>query len=155
MPGLPIGSIIAYGGEIPDRNWEDLTGWMRCDGRLLRTGAYPGLFAAIQFTWGGDPNQGIFNLPDLQGYFLRGVETIRRDPTTLAVDKDHDERFARKDLPGGKLEQGSVARPIGNRVGSYQPFATALPQGDPRIDAEGAARIRSRLGLGPQGRIHT
>ena len=73
------------------------------------------------------------NIPDLRGYFLRGVDADRRDPSTLAVDKNPDARFAINDLPGGKLEERSAARAIGNKIGSYQSFATARPQGDPRI----------------------
>jgi hypothetical protein len=144
MAESPAGSIIAYAGENLDSNWENLTGWMHCDGRPLSTNSYPGLFAAIQFTWGGDPNRGIFNIPDLRGYFLRGVDTGRRDPPTLAVDKGSDARFAVNDLPGGKLEERSAARPIGNRVGSYQPFATARPQGDPRIGEHNYFKTRDR-----------
>jgi hypothetical protein len=129
MPESPIGSIIAYAGEIspptPNFDWEDFTGWLRCDGRAFRTGTLPGLFNAIQFAWGGDPNQGIFNIPDLQGYFLRGVDANVGDHQV--VDIDRDERFARRDLLGGKLDPNSAARPIGNRVGSFQPYATAEP----------------------------
>ena len=141
---------------VPPRfDWEDLTGWMRCDGRSLRTNTHPGLFGAIQFTWGGDRNQGIFKIPDLRGYFLRGVEPIRDQ--SVAVDKDSAARFAREDLRGGKLAVGSSARPkIGNLVGSYQPFATALPQGDPRIDLEGgsAHTFKTRIKTaGPQTHI--
>ena len=48
MPESPIGSIIAYGGEIK-RGWEDQNGWLRCDGRLLdgTQPDYVALFEAI------------------------------------------------------------------------------------------------------------
>jgi Phage Tail Collar Domain len=115
--------------------WEDVLGWTLCDGRQVSTTSkYSGLFAVIQFTWGGN-NVDMFNLPDLQGYFLRGADVIRRDPPESKVDRDP--RFARTDLlHGGKLEQGSRAKRIAG-VGSFQPFATALPQGDPRDPAVG------------------
>ncbi len=44
---IPPGSIIAYGhGDEP-------LGWLRCDGRPLLASAYPRLFNAIGYGWGG------------------------------------------------------------------------------------------------------
>src|SRR5215472_16484252 len=98
MPDSPIGSIIAYGGEI-DRAWEDQNGWLRCDGRLLDNTLPDNvdLFNAIGFAWGGDGDTK-FNVPDLQGFFLRGVDPSRPPPTwdtplPWPVDPDRDERF--------------------------------------------------------------
>jgi microcystin-dependent protein len=70
------------------------------------------LFAAIGFAWGGD-RKGKFNLPDLQGFFLRGVDPTRGDHQ---VDRDSDTRGSRH--TGGNK---------GARVGSYQGYATAVP----------------------------
>src|SRR5262249_1680899 len=53
-----------------------------------------------------------FKLPDLQGFFLRGVD-LSRDQH---IDQDRDARFAR--YPGGNQR---------GRVGSFQGYATALP----------------------------
>jgi hypothetical protein len=61
----------------------------------------------------------------LQGYFLRGVDANVGDQQV--VDIDRDERFARRDLLGGKLDPSFSVKPIGNRVGSFQPYATAEP----------------------------
>src|SRR6266581_7076764 len=99
MPESPIGSIIAYAGEAT-RDWEGQTGWLRCDGRLLdRTQPdYVALFEAIRFAWGGDGDSK-FNVPDLQGFFLRGVDPDRPQPTAdtrvpYPADPDRDGRFA-------------------------------------------------------------
>jgi microcystin-dependent protein len=64
---VPPGTIVAYGGSTPP------AGWLRCDGRTLSRSdsAYQGLFAAIGYLWGGSGDA--FQLPDLQGRFLRGV----------------------------------------------------------------------------------
>ena len=99
---IPPGVIQAYGGtDIPG-------GWLLCDGRKLSSAQYPLLYRAISTNWGrGD--QGVpgatndFNLPGLQGYFLRGVSG------SMARDPDRDTRTANH--PGGNT---------GNRVGSVQ-----------------------------------
>jgi microcystin-dependent protein len=117
----PIGSIIAYAGEIT-REWEDANGWLRCDGRPLdRTQPdNADLYNAIGFAWGGD-NDTQFNVPDLQGFFLRGVDPVRRPPSRdtrvpFPADPEREQRFEIR-FGGNK----------GNKVGSAQLYATALP----------------------------
>lgn len=92
----PPGTIVAFGGtEIP-------SGWLLCDGRSLRRTQQPRLFAAIGTAW-GFADDSAFNLPGLQGYFLRGVSGgTERDP----------DRNGRTAISAG----GNV----GNRVGSHQ-----------------------------------
>lgn len=102
----PIGTISAYAGNFAPNlpRWESNNGWMLCDGRPLnRTdNKYKDLFDAIGSSWGGD-GANMFNLPDLEGYFLRGVSgSTGRDP-------DVNERRASK--PGGHIK---------NDVGSVQ-----------------------------------
>ena len=124
MPEPPIGSIIAFGGSGITRAWEQ-NGWLLCDGRLLDKyePGYLDLFLAIGFAWGGDGDRK-FNLPDLQGFFLRGVDAFRSASQTpdarvpFPVDPDHDERFPSR--PGGNG---------GQSVGSVQLSATARPRG--------------------------
>lgn len=71
---VPAGTIAAFGGasnSIPD-------GWLLCDGRPIKKELYPDLFEAIKTAWGGGYSGqikvGDFNLPDLRGRFLRGVD---------------------------------------------------------------------------------
>ena len=73
-------------GEITP-GWETGKDWLPCDGRELDIGLYSALFAAIGIAWGGDVKKGKFNLPDLQGYFLRGVDAFH-DRVVDTVDKD-------------------------------------------------------------------
>jgi hypothetical protein len=93
---LPIGTIIAWAGErdsIPP-------GWKLCMGQLLNREKYAELFSAIGTAWGGTGQNG-FNLPDLRGRFLRGVDAgTSRDP-------EADKRTASR--PGGNnVGVGSV-----------------------------------------------
>jgi microcystin-dependent protein len=66
-----IGTVKAWAGTaIP-------TNWMLADGRSLSklAGAYPELFNAIGYTYGGSGNN--FNLPNLTAKFIYGVADAR------------------------------------------------------------------------------
>lgn len=116
----PIGTIMAFGGNfLPNlETWESDNGWLLCDGRMLDRTAnrnrYQPLFDVIGSSWGGD-GANRFNVPDLRGYFLRGVDGgTNRDPNA-------NERTASK--PGGHL---------GSDVGSVQ---TDMMQSHKHIDS--------------------
>lgn len=66
--GVPAGSIIAYSGT------SDPAGYMIADGRAVSRTTYSTLFAAIGTTYGSGDGSTTFNLPDLRGRFLRGVD---------------------------------------------------------------------------------
>lgn len=73
----PVGSILAYGGEvIPDT-------YLRCDGASLSITQYPELYKAIGTTY-GSVDDDHFNLPDLRGRFLEGTPS----GTTLGTKVD-------------------------------------------------------------------
>ena len=56
---IPPGTVIQSAAiNVP-------TGWLNCDGTPISTTAYPDLFAAIAYTYGG--SDASFNLPDLRG----------------------------------------------------------------------------------------
>lgn len=104
----PPGSIIAFAStNIP-------VGWLPCDGRALSSKDYLPLYAAIGTTWGdgttgvgsGSGSAADFNLPDLRGLFLRGINGDRRDGF---ADPDASQRV--------HPQSGEV---LGNRVGSLQ-----------------------------------
>lgn len=87
--GVPPGTIVAFGGTTPPE------GWLLCDGTALDGDEveYAALYAAIGTAWGtgsgaiAGPSG--FNLPDLRGRFLRGVEgTAGRDPDASARTSD-------------------------------------------------------------------
>jgi microcystin-dependent protein len=56
---VPAGTIVAFGGSTPP------AGWLLCNGAALGTTAYPELFGAIAYVWGGSGDT--FNVPDLRG----------------------------------------------------------------------------------------
>lgn len=105
---VPVGTVLPYAGKLDNAQLAEL-GWSICDGSELSTSSYPELFAALGTCNGGNGNS-YFNIPDYQGYFLRGV-----DPAGT-VDKNAANRTAPR--------SGAAT---GARVGSVQSFATATP----------------------------
>lgn len=67
---IAVGSIVAFASD--DFTPLIAQGWAACDGSTLITIQYPELFAAIGYANGGSGDG--FNLPDLRGYFIRGVQ---------------------------------------------------------------------------------
>jgi microcystin-dependent protein len=65
--GVPPGTILPFAGETPP------AGYLLCDGSSVSSTAYPALSVAIGKAWGGSGSN--FNLPDLRGTFMRGVDT--------------------------------------------------------------------------------
>jgi microcystin-dependent protein len=109
---LPPGTIVPFAGTtIPD-------GWLACNGDALSSkdnnGKYAQLFAAIGTAWGDGTShpemRADFNVPDLRGRFVRGV-----DPDGTV---DRDAELRESSAKGGNR---------GKRVGSAQTYATARP----------------------------
>ncbi len=136
--GVPVGSIIIFGG--PKTNVPD--GWIECDGRAVSSTNYPKLHAAIGTAWGDGSTgtgSGDFNLPDLRGVFVRGVDS--------GVGKDPDATVRVGIRDGGNT---------GDQVGSYQSHAFEDHQHDvdPPLwstDTQGNHSHTQRLGNGGHG----
>jgi microcystin-dependent protein len=66
---VPAGIINQYGGSVAPE------GYLLCNGQSVSTGAYPALFAAIGYTYGGSGSS--FNIPNLQNRVPvgRGTDT--------------------------------------------------------------------------------
>jgi microcystin-dependent protein len=63
----PAGAIVMYGGPSAPE------GWLLCDGSTKSAIAYPELFAAIGYAFGGSGDD--FNLPDMRQRFPLGSST--------------------------------------------------------------------------------
>lgn len=107
MVAFAPGMIMPFAGNVPP------DGWWICDGKAVSRDMYPDLFKAIGSAWGnGDDGDGpLFNIPDLRGVFLRGVDSgAMRDP---------EAKMRTAYRQGGN---------IGDSVGSYQNAGTAPPK---------------------------
>lgn len=123
--GVPTGTVIAFMGESTP------PGWMVADGRPLQAAQYPALFSALGTVHGaglstGATPVGQFNLPDLRGQFLRGVDMSEAGDES-GKDPDADRRTAPRNGTGNS----------GNKVGSIQEDATRRPNTDFRTSSNG------------------
>ncbi|HOX59962.1 MAG TPA: tail fiber protein [Candidatus Paceibacterota bacterium] len=99
---VPPGTIVAFGGHaVPPPS-----GWLLCDGSWVSRSTYSRLFSQVGTAWGIGNGSTSFNLPDLRGMFLRGVNGSQND----SVWKD-PEAASRPARNGGNA---------GNNVGSVQ-----------------------------------
>ena len=80
--GVPIGTIIAYAGTTLPADW------LWCDGSSFSTTAYPELYNAIKYSWGGSGSS--FNLPDLRGLFMRGNQNMKNSNDRPPATHDPD-----------------------------------------------------------------
>lgn len=99
VEAVPVGSIIPFAGSTPP------AGWLLCDGSEVNRTTYAALYAVIQSKWGAGDFNTTFNLPDLRGRFLRGVDNGSGN------DPDAASRFQLVNGNGGNT---------GNDVGTYQ-----------------------------------
>ncbi len=96
--------MLASAGTLPPG------GWLPCDGAEVSRDEFAELFTAIGTSHGSGDGITTFNLPDYRGRFLRGSDGgSGRDPGAQS-------RVA-----------SAVGGNIGDRVGSVQEDATALP----------------------------
>jgi microcystin-dependent protein len=83
---IPPGTIFPYAGSSAP------AGWVLCQGQAVsRTSdTYKALFAAIGTAYGQGDLSTTFNLPNTQGYFLRGAGTTGGYSTTRGAVQGDD-----------------------------------------------------------------
>lgn len=115
-PGLSVGSIIAFGGAATP------TGWVLCDGSSISRSTYTELFGVLGTSWGEGDGMSTFNLPDLRGRFLRGVDS----PNGQEARRDPDWRTRRI----GSVQEDSTrshSHRAGNMIAQINPSGGEVP----------------------------
>lgn len=100
LPGV----VLPYTGTNPP------AGWLFCDGSSYPISQYPNLYAIIGTSFGGQ--SGNFNIPDMRGRFMRGVDG------GASNDPDHD--VSTNNGADGKRYASNPGGNTGNSVGSLQ-----------------------------------
>ena len=86
---VPAGTVLPFAGETAP------SGWAICNGDAVSRTDYAELFTAIGELWGVGDGSHTFNLPDMRGQFLRGLDT------TEGVDPD----FATRTLGSSQVDE--------------------------------------------------
>lgn len=114
---VPVGTMMAYGADLQRAGAKDelrKRGWLPCDGASYRRSEFPDLYHTLGVAFGkGEGGDDTFNVPDLRGRFVRGVDEKGADGKPTGNDPDADKRAAQN---GGNA---------GNSVGSLQADAYA------------------------------
>jgi len=85
---VPTGAVISFGGSTaPD-------GWLLCRGQAVSRTTYANLFAVIGTTYGAGDGSTTFNVPDIQGYFVRGLDASGAvDPDSRTLGSVQNDAF--------------------------------------------------------------
>lgn len=137
---MPVGTVLPFAGATAPE------GWLLCDGAALnRNGEYIDLFAVIGTAFGA-PDTSTFNIPDLRGQFLRGVDA------GAGVDPDVATREASKaggntgDTVGSKQDDAMqrITGSVNNMWGYGSGAAGAFSRSDASSNrpAHGSSRAR-------------
>jgi phage-related tail fiber protein len=68
---VPIGAVNSFAMNSAP------AGWLSCNGNAVSRTTYAGLFSAIGTTYGAGDGSTTFNVPDLRGEFVRGLDNGR------------------------------------------------------------------------------
>ncbi|WP_273721061.1 MULTISPECIES: phage tail protein [unclassified Bartonella] len=73
LPSLPESFAPGFIGTFATEKVP--SGWLLCDGKAYSRKAYASLFAVLGEIWGRGDGRTTFNVPDLRGMFLRGLDS--------------------------------------------------------------------------------
>lgn len=69
------------------------SGWLLCDGKEYSRKNYANLFAVLGETWGKGDGKTTFNVPDLRGMFLRGLDSGKEIDKGRLLGSRQEESF--------------------------------------------------------------
>jgi microcystin-dependent protein len=125
----PVGTILAYAGQAAP------AGYLMCNGQAVSRAQYASLFSIIGTTYGAGNGSTTFNVPDLRGEFLRGLDAGRGVDSgrTLGSSQPHafqDFRLSQseRNAPGaqGVTAVYSAQTNIGYNAGGYGTASDAV-----------------------------
>lgn len=108
---VPPGVVFPYAGPIPP------TGWLLADGSAISRTVYARLFAAIGTTYGAGDGTTTFNLPELRGEFLRGLDNGRGVDAGRALGTAQAD--ALQNITGSIMTTRSVFSTVGGSSGAF------------------------------------
>ncbi len=98
---VPAGMVMHFAGAAAP------SGWLACDGSAVARADYADLFSAIGTTYGAGDGSTTFNLPDLRGEFLRGLDSGRGVDADRALGSAQGEAYKSHTHTGSSSNTGS------------------------------------------------
>lgn len=142
--GADIGQISAFGQANPP------SGWIKCNGAAISRTVYANLFAAIGVTFGTGNGSTTFNVPDLRGEFVRGLDDGRGVDGSRQIGSSQGHQFQTHAHGAvGSILNGAVATNAGqagrNSVVSYaDPAGTAKVNTTAPLNGTSGSETRPR-----------
>ncbi len=121
------------------------SGWLLCDGKQYLRRSYANLFAVLGETWGKGDGRTTFNVPDLRGMFLRGLDSGKEIDKGRRLGSRQEESF-KSHTHEGKTDS------TGNHQHSYPKVENKILRYNSGTYKEEVAMV-SRIGCltGPAG----
>ncbi len=141
---VPIGTILAYAGLVDGNARGELArqGWLVCDGEEYSEEEYPELEDTIGAIY-GSTRPGMFNVPDLRGRFVRGVDAgVGRDPD-VESRSGGDVRTRLGSVQEDELRSHDHPVPV---LGDVDPNGQSACGRDPGVRVPGGYRTRATGG---------
>lgn len=74
---IPVGAVVPFAGSAAP------TGWLLCDGGAVSRSTYANLFSVLSTTYGGGDGSTTFNVPDLVGRVVVGLNLSNTDVDSM------------------------------------------------------------------------
>ncbi|HWK25654.1 MAG TPA: tail fiber protein [Solirubrobacter sp.] len=124
----PIGAIEAYAGSTDPVDQDGVSRWLICDGRALSRSTYATLFSRVGTTYGTGDGTTTFNLPDLRGRVVVGVDgaaaRLDADDTLGASGGAQKHQLTRAQMPTHR--HGIPVQSQSMPPGPFAAFVTGL-----------------------------
>lgn len=116
-------------------------GWLLCDGKAYSRKAYASLFAVLGETWGRGDGLTTFNVPDLRGMFLRGLDSGRNIDKGRCLGSKQEESFKAHSHQGKTDFTGAHTHKIFN----FMPFGIEVYKGNYSYYFNGSGAVDTTL----------
>lgn len=139
---LPPATVHAFAGTSSPE------GWAMCDGSEVSRSDNAALFAAIGTTYGVGDGSTTFNLPDMRGEFLRGLDNMGTAEGARGKDVDGTARTV------GETQEDAM-QGHKHTLDGYQPDNRYAGSGGGMLYAGGSTSISSPVSDGTNGTPRT
>lgn len=114
------GTVLPFAGTTAPN------GWLLCSGQLVSRTTYSTLFGIIGTTYGAGDGSTTFNLPDLRGEFIRGLDSGRGLDAGRALGSQQEATTVR----GGGIDSTADSTWVRPTPAINNPDATTAVTGD-------------------------